>query len=149
MSQGTLNTNQHTLTLVENATQSTAPTPVIVKAGNFKIQGDVQFQVTTGVSAGVNLMLVVFFLPEGFTRDATTTGVIVQTHPEWILSWKQLDLSSTGTQGSGFSGSGFSFSSKLKRNLNSGDRIMIGYFAENVAVAFNIKYTCQYWTCAN
>lgn len=148
--QGRLETGANeTAILVENTTQSSSPTPVIVKCGNFKLQGDLSSVSTQGYNTVPRITIVVFFLPQGVELTATTANGILENHPEWILVWKQIDASGVGS-GNYVQGSTFSVSSRLKRNLNSGDRVCIGYTNDTAGVVSpTIKFTCQYWTCAN
>lgn len=134
--------------LVENSTQTSSPTPVIVKAGNFKIQGDAIITPGTSSVPIVSLVIVVFYWPEGLTLDAQSAQTVVDQHPEWILAWKQIDTQPVIVTGTSVSNS-FAVSSRLKRNLNSGDRVCIGYISDSNIVTVTIKYTAQYWTCAN
>ena len=153
---GTLTTGTATSTeeLVTNSVQANLPTPVVLKAGNFKIQGDMSIAFASGgtVPVVVGITAVVFFLPEGITLDGTSAGFVMANHPEWIIAWKQLDGShTTSTSGTTTGSTPFSFSSRLKRNLNSGDRICIGYKLDssNANATPTIRYTCQFWTCSN
>lgn len=107
--------------LAVNSAQTTTPTPTILKCGNFKVQGDCYIS-SQSQSALIEMMLYVLYLPEGVAPgDATAASTLVTAHPEWILSWKCIDMNTVGQQ----SVNAFSFSSRLKRNLNSGDKIVI------------------------
>lgn len=146
--QGSLSAAQGgAVVLVENAAQSSSPTPVIVKAGNFKIQGDVTV-IYNQASAAAQITLFVFFLPEGIDVDASAAQMALNSHPEWIMAWKQLDTNGSPNAAT-LDANGFSFSSRLKRNLNSGDRICLGFRNDVATANISIKYSCQYWTCAN
>lgn len=137
-------------TLVQNTAQTSSPTPIIIKCGNFKIQGDVSVAFNTSRTSSPWIALLVFFLPEGTTLNGDTANAIVENHPEWILAWKQLDVTLSTTSASQiFAASGFSFSSRLKRNLNSGDKICMGFTNDDGQAFPTIKFTAQYWTCAN
>lgn len=136
--------------LVANSTQAATPTPVIVKTGNFKIQGDCY--VTGNGGANVQdtstVTLYVMYLPEVVVSSANVITT-VNDHPEWILAWKVLDINPGSPESNSAS---FSFSSRLKRNLNSGDTIAlvaIGTDSNSFTPYFAINYTCQYWTCSN
>lgn len=161
MKQGTINTTATSTggegfaTLVANSPQTTVPTPVVVKAGNFKIQGDCYISVTTTgnqIAATFQAILYVMYLPEAFTASAGTLGgiaAVIDAHPEWIMAWKVVDTN-VGNTGSSNSNS-FTFSSRLKRNLNSGDQIALVAVLNNGGspVIMTTKYAAQYWTCAN
>lgn len=142
-----------------------SPTPTIVKTGNYKIQCDAS--VTTSSAVFVRLMLYIMYIPEGvfipssadtpkqrYEADFISLKNIVNRHPEWILAWRQF--------GADFINSSanlerVSFSSRLKRNLNSGDQICAVILAnEDVIVGevgpitrVMINGTCQFWTCNN
>lgn len=135
--------------LVKNSTQSSNPTPVIIKTGNFKIQGDVYVQpASTGAATEVSLY--VMYVPEGITlATAASARALIMAHPEWILSWKFINANIVNSTAMDNSDS-FSFSSRLKRNLNSGDSIQL------VCLCYSTNMTkavfagmAQYWTCAN
>ena len=146
-------------TLVQNSTSTSSPTPVIVKAGNFKVSVDVvcAFPVSTATIAQPTVFCYIIFIPEGVSVDNdTSVSNVVAAHPEWVLAWKQIDLDYV-TSSTAYTGSkAVSFSSRLKRNLNSGDRIIIG-FVRDVAVpsgtantgVFGVVGQVQFWTCAN
>ena len=126
-----------TETLCVNSTQSTTPTPVMIKFGRVKVKGDVRTDVDSNNNYVSGIMYVVF-CPQGMVVDAT----LIDNHPEYIIGWTQISLDSGNT---------FSFSSPLKRNLNSGDRIMMLFYVNAVNTAqyvraFNFYYTVQYWT---
>lgn len=77
--------------LVINASQTSNPTPVILKAGNFKVNADVYVTLPQG---GTNIHLVAFivFLPEGIApADNQQFGNLITSHPEYIMAWKQID----------------------------------------------------------
>lgn len=135
--------------LVENSTQNTTPTPIILKVGNIKLQGDVVVANTTSTLVpSVSIVVMVFYLPEGLALDGSTAGTVANQHPEWILAWKMVDTGRIEQNGA-ISTPSFSVSSRLKRNLNSGDKICIGFMTDSSNINAIIKYTAQYWTCAN
>ena len=150
--------------LCANATEVDAggvvtPTPTIVKTGNFKVQCDCSVIIThPGV---VQAMMYVLYIPEGvFTpnnpaADYTTLGAIITRHPEWILSWRQFSSDAMDTRGNL---ERVSFSSRLKRNLNSGDKVyvvllvnVVQSLTPVVAKVQNVicRGMAQFWTCAN
>lgn len=127
--------------LVGNSAQSSNPTSTIIKAGNFKVQGDCYFTSTGSglVQCVVYVMYVPQALPLATTADYTN---LIQSHPEWIMAWKLVDLNSTSNQINAFT-----FSSRLKRNLNSGDTIRLIAVSEGTGTAnFVITSKVQYWT---
>lgn len=136
-------------TLVTNSTESSSPTPVIVKTGNFKIQGDYTYK-TTAAASSVGVSLYVVFLPQGVAvTDYTAASTVVKNHPEWIMAWRYLGYNASNTA-STQSADGFSFSSRLKRNLNSGDSVALICIATGTTItSVTIEGMAQYWTCAN
>lgn len=67
-------------------------------------------------------------------------------HPEWILAWKQIGYESLqGTRNV----DRVTFSSRLKRNLNSGDRIVFALNSFGALQDLALLGMCQFWTCAN
>ena len=144
-------TNQFSaVQLVNNAVQTSNPTPVIVKTGNFKVQGDSYISAS---AAGVfSVSLYVMYIPEGITiPDASAANSLIRAHPEWIMAWKFISSDYISTSGGGSSNSNtFSFSTRMKRNLNSGDSIYLLCLAAGTGL--NNAYLqgmCQFWTCAN
>ena len=124
-------------TICFNSIQSATPTPVVIKFGRLKVKGDVRTDLNSSANYVSGIMNVVY-VPQGMPVD----NLLVQNHPEYILGWTQISLDS---------GNSFSFSSALKRNLNSGDSIAIIFLVNSVnSVAqtrnFNFYYTVQYWT---
>ena len=146
---GTATQQFATVQLVTNSTQPSSPTPVIVKTGNFKIQGDVY--VVPGTSgAQTEVSLYVVYVPEGVTmNDAAGAQNLILAHPEWIMAWKFVNANRTTTT-TPENTETFSFTSRLKRNLNSGDSIVLLCLAmgSNLSRA-NFSGMAQYWTCAN
>lgn len=137
--------------LCKNSTQSALPTPVIVKAGNFKVQCDVVASGTDGDLA--SLIAYVLYLPEGVDPLLQQPNAVhqfieatVTNHPEWILSWRQIGYEAVqGTKNV----DRVSFSSRLKRNLNSGDRIVFALTSNGAIQDLALLGMCQFWTCAN
>lgn len=135
--------------LVSNAVQSSAPTPVIVKAGNFKVNAD--FSITTSGTADIHLIAFIVFLPEGIaSANNQQFGNLINSHPEYIMAWRQLDTIPSVTTSDQHLES-VTFSSRLKRNLNSGDSVVFGILDQSTTQVSLIKtqITCQYWTCSN
>ena len=133
-------------TIVQNSAQASLPTPVIVKCGNFRVQGDIAVTYTSGSSRIIPLNFFLLYVPEGVTPS---DGLIGQ-HPEWIMAWTAIESpialnASNNTVG----GNKFSVTSRLKRNLNSGDRVVAILQSRDASVTAQAVFTCQYWTCAN
>lgn len=137
--------------LAFNKTNGDAPTPTIVKTGNFKVQGDCYVNSnagTTAIQPGFAVTVYVMYVPEGII-SLTNYESLIENHPEWILAWKVLDV---GVGSNVSNGNSFSMSSRLKRNLNSGDEVMLIALATgptNYTPKVTITFTAQYYTCAN
>lgn len=137
--------------LCKNSTQSSLPTPVIVKAGNFKVQCDVVAAGTGGSLASMTAY--VLYIPEGVDPLLQSPDSVhqfiestVSNHPEWILAWRQIGYEALeGTKNV----DRVTFSSRLKRNLNSGDRIVFALNAFGSLQQLSLLGMCQFWTCAN
>lgn len=89
------------------------------------------------------------FVPQGW--GLTDLGSIVSEHPEWIMAWSVVDMPVVQANSTLTETNKFSMSSRLKRNLNSGDRIVFYYipFVDASSSTTTVSITCQYWTCAN
>lgn len=141
--------------LVTNSSQTSIPTPVIIKTGNFKIQGDCIFSSGSGLQTGVMIALYIVYLPESTVGPNADYDKLISSHPEWVLGWKYVDTSYVGNPGTSAvnNSSGFTFSSRLKRNLNSGDSIGLVALVHNAGSSpgmnLRINYGAQWWTCSN
>lgn len=138
-------------TLVQNSTQSSTPTPTIIKVGNFKVAVDVSYTFAAAPSILPNCTLYVIFLPEGISIGSNAElGGLVTAHPEYVLAWKRLDFDYATSSGT-YNSRSISVSSRLKRNLNSGDKIFLGLYTGTTGTTASIALvgTCQFWTCAN
>lgn len=135
--------------LVQNSTDSTYPTPVILKTGNVKVQGDYRV-VTSSTGGHAEVSLYVVFIPEGTSlTTAVEAEQVIQNHPEWIMAWRYLGDNQTSSA-SAENNDRFSFSSRMKRNLNSGDSVRMLCIVNGYAVtSVSVNFTAQYWTCAN
>lgn len=147
--------------VARNNAQYANPTPVIVKAGNVKVQGTCTFSVNSTAGATVQVNAYVIYKPEGVDWHGTASELnpalalsFANTHPEWIMGCKAI-TTQTLSAGGVSEPVRFSFSSRLKRNLNSGDRIMMLYVAKTLGEGENslnvlmVSGIVQYWTCAN
>lgn len=137
--------------LGRNTTEVNSPTPVIVKTGNFRVQFDLTISV--GASGAIAARAFVIFVPQGWPSTTIDNYQnIVKDHPEWIMVWRQLDFGNANAAGT-YDTSVVKMSSRLKRNLNSGDSVIFlilgtGDFT-NVTYKAKIAGAAQYWTCAN
>lgn len=123
--------------LVINSRQGTTPTPVLIKFGRVKVKGDVRTDLASDNNYVSGVMYVIY-VPQSLPINDD----IITDHPEYIIGWTTISLDS---------GNSFSFSSSLKRNLNSGDKVVLFFQVNSVnstsnARNFNFYYTAQYWT---
>ena len=122
----------------------------VVKVKNVKVQLS-----TSGIPDASNLsvytmQLAIIFCPEGITPSSD----ILERHPEWIMAYKMLTLDASTTIPINFS-----ISSRLARNLNSGDTIYLTAITRRASAETPAQnqtglfmpcyYTVQYWTCVN
>lgn len=146
--QSTVAGNAAVIDLVVNSTQSSTPTPVIIKTGNFKLQFEYQFtSVPSGTVVGSSMNAFIVYVPEGIVLDNyTNTTSYVNAHPEYIMGMRAIDIGSASGNTNVTS-----LSSRLKRNLNSGDKIqllVIGKLANGSTGNLNgyVNILGQYWT---
>lgn len=138
-------------TLVSNSVQSSSPTPSIVKTGNFKVSIDSYLQYGGGQVAGTAVVqFFVVYVPEGWSTSNLNN--LVSAHPEWILGSKT--VGSSYTTGTFLSLETINLSTRLKRNLNSGDAIFLLFQIDPTLVsgsntALKLSGHVRYWTCAN
>lgn len=131
------NFGEMTSNICINSGQSIIPTPVILKFGRVKIKGDVRTALDNANNFVTGRMFVCF-VPQGLTLNLD----LINDHPEYIIGWTTISLDSGNT---------FSFSSALKRNLNSGDSIKILFRCDSFNnlqknETFGFSYVCQFWT---
>ena len=154
INQGQAHGPRFVLELCSNSSQSTSPTPVVVKAGNFKLRLDSQLTTAGGMSISnwPSVSFYVMYLPEGFVFTASPSHAelisYITKHPEWILA-NSIAGSNTASA-SKWDLETVSFSSRLKRNLNSGDKIvLIGVQEDDNALDLDVRGVVRFWTCAN
>lgn len=136
--------------LAENKTEVGSPTPVIIKTGNFRLQGDLRFE---GGEAGSfpTCTLYIVYAPQGWLLNtAQSASALIANHPEWIMAWRVLESGLVPGQDL-VDSNRFTVTSRLKRNLNSGDSVAAIVLYDNLATgsAGHIRGKCQFWTCAN
>lgn len=140
--------------LAQNKTEANSPTPVVIKTGNFRLQADMQFIVSTsgGISTTPVATLYIVYAPQGWLLDTSqSASALIANHPEWIMAWKVLETNYVLTESRGSDSVRFTLTSRLKRNLNSGDTVAAVILYDNLAtgVTGQIRGKCQFWTCAN
>lgn len=132
-------THTGSLIICANQTNTTqAPTATVIKCGNFKISFECES--TTGRTAPVTGTMFMMFVPQGIAPD----GDYPVQHPEYIMAWRAFNP--TGAVAA------VTIQSRLKRNLNSGDRIMAIYKVRNDEqgpVTYAIRGTVTYVCCNN
>ena len=100
------------ISLCANASNTTtAPTATVIKTGNFKVSFEIEQGGTPSSSTTGRAFIV--FVPQG----VTPTKDWPQQHPEYIMAWRSVQV--------GGDASISTISSKLKRNLNSGDEVYL------------------------
>lgn len=127
-----------------SANTDTAPTATVIKCGNFKVS----FEIETGAANynAVTGRVYIMFVPQGVTADYNWP----KAHPEYIMGWRHVQV--------GGNTSSVTIQSRLKRNLNSGDSIVLiaqiwNYMTNteqehNVIVA-KLVGACTYVCCNN
>lgn len=128
------------LTVCENAQNTTtAPTATVIKVGNMKISFECESSSNRAVA--VSGTLFVMFCPQGLTPTADYPS----QHPEYIMAWRAFNPAGAV--------SAVTIQSRLKRNLNSGDKILILYKIRNdttdAPITCLIRGIVTYVCCAN
>ena len=97
-------------------------TAQILKSGRFKFRGTIN----VNVSSNVSLLYFITYVPEGAVTLFTGTGTLdsfgnygFYAHPEWVMAWGRKDYLNTSQSNE------LSLTTKLKRNLNSGDAVFL------------------------
>lgn len=157
LGQGVLNTTAETQTTgfgytvlcANSSLQGTnAPVSTIIKVKNFKCVIDIVSHTASATSSySRNNFYAIMFVPQGFTITATTPT----EHPEWIMVWRTTDVSIASSTTSSIS-SNIQLSSRLTRNLNSGDQIVLYnsfYNSDNTANTISNTFYCSFVTCNN
>lgn len=139
--------NPYVTTLATNSVQSGTPTPSILKVGNFKITADLIANFGETGSANIIATIYILFVPEGII-DSQIKNIPTQ-HPEYIMATK---VSGSSFQtGSSFALDTVNVSTRLKRNLNSGDRVVmfIDFASTMYPTSVTISGNVRYWACSN
>lgn len=127
-------------TLCKNSSNTTnAPTATVIKCGNFKTYLD-YFASAQKLSNG---RIFIMFVPQSMHVDTT----FPTNHPEYIMAWRTIDTSTNTLQT-------VSIQSKLKRNLNSGDSVILLFIVANNdtgagTVQWQVRATTTYVCCNN
>lgn len=127
-------------TICENSNNTnTAPTATVIKVGNLKVSFECECASNRTIFASGQAFIM--FVPQGLTP---TTDYANQ-HPEYIMVWRSFNPSGAV--------SAITMQSRLKRNLNSGDKIVLFYKVRNddpnanITIAF--RGVATYVCCAN
>lgn len=141
--------------LIENPSRNNAAgnpanaSAQILKAARIKIKG----VILSGMAAGQTCLAAIMYIPENITATAVNTAMgnqgntIFYCHPEWLMGWTRMDYTNAAQRNE------FSITSRLKRNLNPGDKIsLVVYNINNTAggvAAIDVATTCSYCVRAN
>lgn len=150
-----------------NAGQVAVPIPTIVKCGNFKVQMDSVFE-SNDVGTMINATAYIIYVPEGAGPVAAANPPnpttleyfnwiegIVTKHPEWLLGCKMMGSDWVAQSRANYDR--VQFSTRLKRNLNSGDAVCLAVTAQSTrqgveagkVVGVQGHAMVQFWTRAN
>lgn len=111
---------------VQNSTGQPATSVVssaqILKTGRFKFKGCSLVQ-----SNLFSITVFIAYVPEGYglAEGVTSDQNIFYQHPEWIIAWTRKDYANSAQSNE------ISLTSRLKRNLNTGDQIIVGVLLNN------------------
>lgn len=99
----------------------------IIKTGRFNYRG-----IIYSTSSSVSYIVGISYIPEGYILNSNTSTSQSQLgecffykHPEWVFAWTRLDYNTTSQSNE------IRLSSRLKRNLNSGDQVIFFVIAIN------------------
>lgn len=151
-------------TLAVTQIDAATPTPNIIKTGRYSASYNFIFDLSSSNNKSpLNYMVTILlmYIPQGWPLDVGSTSVnhaarfnqfsnLVGSHPEWIIAKKQLgdwNQIPGATDGVYDCRTGV-LSSKLKRNLNSGDQVAIvamvqKAFTDQVNFPYSIKFQGQ------
>lgn len=93
----------------------------ILKAGRIRFKG----VISSSMSAGQSALVFIAYLPELITGSfsdlnyASIGTTVFYSHPEWVMAWTRVDYTNAAQKNE------VSLYTRLKRNLNPGDRIAL------------------------
>lgn len=115
---------------IDNAVQSATPTPAVLKVGNCQVTADAAYALNPNTT--VTAACYIVYVPERWVESTYTNqqiavklGEIPTTHPEWVMA-RGILQSETASGGTGtmlLNTPSKSFSSRMKRNLQTGDAV--------------------------
>lgn len=116
----------------------------ILKAGRVRFKG----VISSTMNAGQSAIIALIYLPELINASATAFSyasigdTVFYSHPEWVMAWTRVDFTNAAQRNE------VSLYSRLKRNLNPGDRIaliLMNVNASNAAApSIDLTGTCTY-----
>ena len=123
-------------TIVANSSETSLPTPTILKVKHIKAV----FDCNAGSTALTNGFLCICYIPQGIAP----TAAVPLLHPEWIMAWRGFELEYQSNQ---VLGKQVQISSNLSRNLNSGDTIVLLWSIFNpsnvdVNLIYHTRFAC-------
>ena len=125
-------------------------TAQILKSGRFKFRGTIN----VNVSSNISVLYFITYVPEGAAALFTGSGTLdafgnygFYSHPEWVMAWGRKDYVNSNQSNE------LSLTTKLKRNLNSGDAIFLVICWINPTTGSTttsgVQGTISYMCCAN
>lgn len=155
--------------LAISSADNAVPTPGIIKTGRYKLEYELMLDLSTwaaGVRIPTDFMFSIYtiYVPQGWPITVGATAAdnvsrfnqfttLIQSHPEWILGYKTISVPEEWYRGDAgiayghFTSGRQVLSSKLKRNLNSGDSVFCVLLSSWVAAgaapgAYNLRLNC-------
>lgn len=120
----------------------------ILKVSRIKFKG----VISSAMQAGQSVIVALMYLPELINAAGASVAMnqigstAFYCHPEWIMAWNRIDFTNAAQRNE------INLTTKLKRNLNPGDKISLIVINVNYAAtagsAIDIAGTCQY-VCKN
>lgn len=119
----------------------------ILKVGRFRFKGYINQS-----NDAVKYIIGISYIPEGYTLNTANNPKsqigesFFYKHPEWVIAWTRMDYFTSAQSNE------IRLSSRLKRNLNSGDGIIFFVIAINVnesninpsyPVQGTVSYVCR------
>lgn len=125
--------------IVNNSQDIDSPTPTIVKCGNPNISIELAIQLSAAGSTDATAFLI--YTPElALSNDADFSACrsFIEAHPEYIMAWKRFDGNSYSSE---ISCNTVILTSRLKRNLNTNDRLRLIILASCITSGVHIVGT--------
>lgn len=131
------------ISIAKSTTDSHIPTVPVLKLTRINVQA----QLGSGNLPGLDWYAYIIYVPENMDVPLTDTGkwlAFVYAHPEYLMARKIVESTNAVTNTS----VALSMSTRLKRNLNSGDQIVlllvaraIGDVSQQHTLPMHIEYT--------